>query len=520
MNIGKKLVVTCGGLILVMVLVGAVSIYNLSALNRMTQQIITDPLPGMAGIARVQAAALTVRGDVWRYMAEPDASVRAALEPRIDANRNIVREGLQTYEATITTEEDRALFEQLKPAVQRYKEALPEVLELSRAGKTDEARAKYDAEAAPAFEAVNKLLQAEADLNRTNGEKMAAASQQTYSKASSTLWTMLLLCSLGGLATAAYIIRNLNRSLRQTAAELSQGAEQLASAAAQVSASSQSLAQGSSQQAASLEETSASSEEVNSMARQNTEHTGVVASLMTASRERFDATHQSLAEMEAAMGQIDASSGKIYKIIKVIDEIAFQTNILALNAAVEAARAGQSGLGFAVVAEEVRTLAQRCAQAAKDTAVLIEESINTSKDGKAKVDQVAAAIGGVSEIASKVGKLVADVHQGSQEQTRGIEQIAGAITQMEKVTQSAAASAEESAAASEELTAQSQRLREIVEQLAAMVGGRRSTRGGGSPSSGLRAPALLRRVAASVGNKPDARTAEEALPLEEEFREF
>jgi methyl-accepting chemotaxis protein/methyl-accepting chemotaxis protein-1 (serine sensor receptor) len=171
------------------------------------------------------------------------------------------------------------------------------------------------------------------------------------------------------------------------------------------------------------------------------------------------------------MGEISTQSGKISKIIKTIDEIAFQTNILALNAAVEAARAGEAGMGFAVVADEVRNLAQRCAQAARDTAALIEESIGKSSDGKVKVDRVAAAIREITGEFGKVKTLVDEVNHGSQEQTRGIEQVARAVTQMEQLTQTTAASAEESAAAAEELTAQSQTLKSVVERLAAMVGG-------------------------------------------------
>jgi methyl-accepting chemotaxis protein/methyl-accepting chemotaxis protein-1 (serine sensor receptor) len=277
-----------------------------------------------------------------------------------------------------------------------------------------------------------------------------------------------------GIATlAALVVRSVNRTLVTAVTELSRGADQVAVAASQVSASSHSLAQGSSEQAASLEETSASSEEINSMARSNSENSDAAANLVSSSQQKFVDTNHSLEQTVAAMGEINEQSGKISKIIKTIDEIAFQTNILALNAAVEAARAGEAGMGFAVVADEVRNLAQRCAQAAKDTAELIEESIARSDDGKAKVDQVALAIRAITVESGKVKTLVDEVNLGSKEQARGIEQIGRAITQMEQVTQRTAANAEESASAAEELNAQSRALKAVVSRLSAMVGGER-----------------------------------------------
>ncbi len=175
---------------------------------------------------------------------------------------------------------------------------------------------------------------------------------------------------------------------------MSENAEEVAGAATQVSGASQSLAQGASEQAASLEETSASTEEIASITRRNADNALQVAGLMQQSEQSASGVNQTLDRMVDKMKEIDASSNKIARIIKVIDEIAFQTNILALNAAVEAARAGEAGLGFAVVADEVRNLAQRCAQAARDTAGLIEESIETSRDGNVRLDQMAGAVRG------------------------------------------------------------------------------------------------------------------------------
>jgi methyl-accepting chemotaxis protein/methyl-accepting chemotaxis protein-1 (serine sensor receptor) len=317
--------------------------------------------------------------------------------------------------------------------------------------------------------------------------------------------------------------------LRLAVSELSEGAGQVASAAGQISSSSQSLAQGASEQAASLEETSASSEEINSMARKNAENSQAANSLVTQSQQKFTETNHSLETMVVAMGDIKASSDKVARIIKVIDEIAFQTNILALNAAVEAARAGEAGMGFAVVADEVRNLAQRCAQAAKDTAALIEESIGKSNEGKVRVDQVAVAIRAITEESAKVKTLVDEVTLGSQEQTRGIEQVARALTQMEQVTQQSAASAEESAAAAEELTAQASTLMEVVGQLSAMVGGAEASERS-HRTAPVRHTASLKSLHRAVSGRSTSVAPRQALaarkadehffPMEEEFREM
>ena len=319
-----------------------------------------------------------------------------------------------------------------------------------------------------------KMVDAAGRLSRNGSRATEDSSKQAAGqlhKATSALGGACVASLLIGVALAFFITRDATSALRKIILELGDAAHQVAGAASQISRSAQSLAQGSSEQAASLEETSASSEQINATASQNAQNSKSAADNMVEASERVGEANRNLGQMMASMNEINASSDKISKIIRVIDEIAFQTNILALNAAVEAARAGEAGMGFAVVADEVRNLAQRCAQAAKDTAGLIEESIAKSNDGKAKLDQVAEAVRSITESAGKVKTLVNAVKLGSEEQERDIEQVAKAIMQMQKVTQLTASNAEESASASEELSAQSETLEAIVVRLESMVHG-------------------------------------------------
>ena len=254
-------------------------------------------------------------------------------------------------------------------------------------------------------------------------------------------------------------------------AELRSGSEQVLAAASEVSSSAQHLAAGATEQASSIEETSASMEQMRATTTQTTGRTDDAARLMQEVDASVQASNDSLNTMVASMAAIAESSQKVSNIIRTIDEIAFQTNLLALNAAVEAARAGEAGMGFAVVADEVRSLAQRSAQAAKDTAGLIEESIARAQGGSHNVEQVATAISGITASVAKVKGLVEEVSVASREQSQGFDQVSTAIAQMEKVTQTTAATAEESAAASEELNAQAETSMQVVKRLEALVGG-------------------------------------------------
>src|ERR1039458_4992526 len=370
----------------------------------------------------------------------------------------------------------QSLQRNLPPAGQEYAKATEALIDLMHktvdASDAPVAEAQFASAASTARNASFRLWQ-------TGIQELDVLLQKRIDELTRTrLWALALtaLALLVSAGIAAVVIRSAIRSLRAVSVQLSSQDEGIARAASQIAAASQELASGAAEQASSLEEAAASEEEINSMARKNRENSPPSAEFVNQSQQKFDVANRSLDQMVMSFGQIHSESEKISKIIKVIDEIAFQTNILALNAAVEAARAGEAGLGFAVVADEVRNLAQRCAQAAKDTAALIEGSIAKTKEGKMKVDQVAAAIRAITEESASIKLLVDDADQSSQEQTRGINEVARAITQIEQVAQGNAANAEKTASSAAELSAQSANLKELVSQVTAIVGGGRRGR--------------------------------------------
>jgi hypothetical protein len=294
----------------------------------------------------------------------------------------------------------------------------------------------------------------------------------------SMLANVVALAALGLSGVVVVLVwftrRSVTRPIQGVISELRAGARQVSSASALVAASAQSLSQGATEQAASLEETSASMTEMASMTRQNADSVQVAVSVVAETERFVQGADVALGEMVTSMTAIRDSAGKVGKIIKTIDEIAFQTNILALNAAVEAARAGTAGQGFAVVADEVRSLAQRSARAARETSALIEESIACSVDGQGKVAEVSSAMLAIGASSARVRELVGEVASASRQQAEGIAQVSQAIDQMETVTQSTAATAEESAAASEELSAHAETAMTLVGELSALVAGRRA----------------------------------------------
>jgi methyl-accepting chemotaxis protein/methyl-accepting chemotaxis protein-1 (serine sensor receptor) len=487
-TIGKKLFVGVGTLVAFTFALGITAVLSLSSVDSHLRAIVGSTLQKERLVNRMdldssellsEERGILVRG----YMKDPPNMEKYNQQFTMTAND--LQASINEIAPMIITPAGEQAVQEIQSTLNTMKDANERIFHASMAEDMNLASTVYNDAMLPPQrlekDAASRLAKIEQGLVSSEAETAELSIE-------SNRWVTGLLLALtccGGV-TVVFVIRQINRLLRNSVRELSESAVQIASAASQVAGSSQSLAQGMSEQTATIEETSSASTEINSMARRTTENSRTSAEMVVHSQEGFEKANQSLAEMVDAMNGINASSQKISKIIKVIDEIAFQTNILALNAAVEAARAGEAGMGFAVVADEVRNLAQRCAQAAKDTAELIEESITKSDGGRIKVDHVTVAIRAITSESSKIKVLVDEINLGSVEQSSGIDQISRAITQMEQVTQSSAANAEQSAAAAEELSAQAEAMKDVVEALRGMVDGGNGARGGELPLPGLR----------------------------------
>ncbi|MFN7935727.1 MAG: methyl-accepting chemotaxis protein [Bryobacteraceae bacterium] len=341
---------------------------------------------------------------------------------------------------------------------------------LAKQGQLPTAIAQLNSADTPLWRKYKQTMQDSRAWLNTRATEVNTEIQQGYRTAQAFSWLCGLLLAASAL-TAFLISGFVGRRLAALAETLSSASDQIADASNRTSASSRSLAANATQQAASLQETAASTQQISAMANSNGQHSEQAATLVQQSQTQLSAVVQSLDQTVAAIDAIDTSSGKISRIIKTIDDIAFQTNILALNAAVEAARAGEAGMGFSVVAGEVGNLAHRCAQAARDTASLIEGSIALSHDGKTKVTQVAQNVRLLVASSGELKELVQEVRQGSHQQSEGVTQIAQAITQMDRSTQTAAAGAQQGAEAATDLAHQAEDLRDLVRSLHAAISG-------------------------------------------------
>jgi methyl-accepting chemotaxis protein len=434
----------------------------------------------------------TIRVSAWKAQAERDPKIIEAVQSHFGE----IKSRLDTMRPITHVPSDLQQIADCQKAADGYQAAMKSLMANWIAG--DQLAKKRGAAGA----AVLTEAQNTAALGLRDTGDSSKSNAQSLSSTSTVLVGGLAATAVIGVLIAFYMTRSISFPIKAVATTLTAGAEQTAAAARQVSSSSQSLAEGSSEQAASLEETSASLEEISGMTKRNAESATQAKDLAGQTRTAADTGAADMEEMKRAMDAIKGSSDDISKIIKTIDEIAFQTNILALNAAVEAARAGEAGMGFAVVAEEVRNLAQRSAQSAKETAGKIEDSVKRSEHGGVICGKVAQSLGEIVAKARQVDTLVAEIAQASAEQTQGIEQVNTAVSQLDKVTQSNAASAEESAAAAEELNGQARTQKDSVAELLALVSHRAPAAAEEAKAHPEPAPATKRPAAARRGTAP------------------
>ena len=461
------------GLATLTLILGAVSILGIRKLNSAVDTAYDRDakkieLSGKIAVATSDMIAME-QAVVLRVLTNEPALV-AENRAVFDAAKDRLEKAVAALEPLLVTAEGRGALKTIATSAAEWALNHEQLLRHAGNGKAQQALRVHDER----IRAIAKHMNDEAgQLAATMwavAQRTKEDSQTVKDRAQWIVVGSLLAAIVAGIAAFVTTL-GISRTLRKLTVDLGTAADQLSGAAAQVASCSQSLAQGASEQAASLEETSASGQEISAMARSNSERSRAAADIVRRSKAKSAQTGEALDQTVTAIGEIDTQSSRIAGIIKVIDEIAFQTNILALNAAVEAARAGEAGMGFAVVAEEVRSLALRSAAAAKDTASLIDACISASRDGKGQIAEVAVAFRNMLDDSSKLAELVEEVNEGSSQQTDGLDQIAKAIVEMERVTQSNASTAEENASAAEELTGQSETLKAIVNRLTVMVEG-------------------------------------------------
>ena len=472
LTVGQKLKMVIASMLIVGIGLTVSALYSIS---RITQELETSTGStaeklSLAGDAKAAANIMRTgqRGILLNGFQHDPAGMLAAESDYSKKKANALALVAQ-IEARMTRGEDRQTIEQLKADIETHAACFQQIAELCAAGKLKEASAFYKDRGAPAGVAMEqtatRMMAQEIALMRDS-----AASGRSQAHLATATMTLIGALGIGILILSSFVIAAITKAMSNLALEVGEGTSQVFSAAAQVAVSSQRLAQDASQAAAAIEETSAAAQQVSTMARKSSEQARTAASLMDTVDARVSDGNKTLGEMVESMAAITESSGRISKIIHVIDEIAFQTNILALNAAVESARAGQAGMGFAVVANEVRNLAQRSADAARDTAGLIEDSIAKSNDGSVKLQQVAKVIRGITENTGQVKTFIDQVSTTSLEEARGVDQISQGVAQMERATQDTASFSQQSAAASEQLSAQAKVLNHIAHQMGSMVG--------------------------------------------------
>jgi len=483
LRLSVKLIVGFLAVSLITFIVGIVGIVGLQRTMVIADDISANMMGGEVALWNIRGA-----------LADVKAAERTLLLPgvdsaRIDRQYNFIEGGLaqieqgwKKYESLPKTPEEVAAWKNFVVTAEQWKKEFQEFLRIVKAARSTQnkedserglekaKKQSLDVAAKLVREStalLDKTIEMQNNASREDNREMARVKALSVSFMIIAIIVGVSLALLLGIALSVGITRPINKVVR----ELSAGAAQSASAASAISSASQQLSQGATEQASSLEETASSLDQINTMTRQNADNASKANQLAQEARTGADEGNRAMNDMQSAMAEINSSSDKISKIIKTIEEISFQTNLLALNAAVEAARAGEHGKGFAVVADEVRNLAQRAASAARDTAGLIEDNVTKTKNGAEIAKKAGSSLQKIMENTKKVADIISEIATASKEQTDGLQQITTTVTQIDQVTQRNAAASEESASSAEELSSQAETLQDLVGALRQVVGG-------------------------------------------------
>jgi methyl-accepting chemotaxis protein len=400
-----------------------------------------------------------------------DSSFTAREKERIEGARAKYAQGMEELRRTIISEKGKELLANIDKGIADLKPHNIKAMELAAANQNEELAKLLVEQLEPGQV---KLLGAITDLIRLQEELMAQnikAADNAYIRNIIYMLVLSLLALFCGACVAYLLTRSITKPINNVIGSLSEAAQEVAAASSQVADSSQALAEGAQEQASSMEETSSSLEEMSSMTKSNADNANEANAIIRGSTQDMETANRVMNNLITSMNDISTASENTQKIVKTIDEIAFQTNLLALNAAVEAARAGEAGAGFAVVADEVRNLAMRAAEAAKNTAGLIEETVQKIHGGTELVQKTNEAFIKVADDSAKIGQLISEIAAASKEQSQGIGQLNIAVSEVDKVIQQNAARAEESASASEEMNAQAEQMKSFVHDLYVLVNG-------------------------------------------------
>ena len=514
----RRITIGFAVVILLSVLLGLWAVWQILGINRNVVQLATNAVPSVVTLNKIiQANAAASKAALNLVRAIGSSKQASAEEAAFTSARSKGDELCAEYAALLSDAEDTRLFNDAKSFREAYLAAAVKAIELARDQKQAAAEACMVEQVEPLLDRAIDGFNKDIDYNiMLAGKETQFASNKVANSLYSILPLLVGVGLIGGFigwntvrSTKAALesindaiqagIDKTNNALAAISDSLQQGADQTASSSSQLSSASRSLATGCSEQGASVTETSASLEEISAMIRATADNATKAKEFANQARAAALLGKQTMSDMTVAMQSIETSSLDISKIVKNIDEIAFQTNILALNAAVEAARAGEAGAGFAVVADEVRSLAQRSAAAAKETADKIEAAIASTQRGSKSCTNVGDAL---EEIVGKVTEadvLVAEIASAAKEQAQGIRQVGVAMTQMDKVTQGNASSAEQTSSAAEELNSQAKLLQENVEQLQELIAS--TSRSGGDEAGARRPPRAVaqRPVSRSKG---------------------